>query len=526
MPHITRFPPEPNGYIHLGHLKAMMYDFDRFTNKEDYCILRMDDTNPETERQEFVEAIKEDVEWLGYHYKKLTYTSDYFDELFKCAIYLIEHNYAYVDFSSPEQIKDDRHNGIESPYRSSSVELNVKEFINMRNGMYKDNEAVLRLKIDMQNNNHSLRDPIAYRIKHLSHYRTENRWCIYPSYDYSHGIVDTLERVTDSYCTMEFFVRHEQYFWPIHKLKPYFALMGITTIPTVCEFGRLNIEGVELSKRKIIPLVENKFIDGFDDPRLYTIRGLRRRGFTPDILKNIIKNSTSNEITRNETLISKSFLEQQLRLYHDQTCLRAFAVMDPIKLLINNNITNQYFIARSCTHPNHPTNKELGSHETILTKDLYIEKSDFRESDSKDYYRLTPNTNKPIRLRYADFVNYVSHHYINDDDQEIVVKDIIPDQPKKIKGIIHWVNSNSPKAVFEIYESLYGDDGVIKNGSKINIYNGYVEQFVIDSLKNNITVFQFERLGYFKFNRYLDNNNGTNLPVFIQIIGLQDKYNG
>jgi len=515
----TRFPPEPNGYLHLGHLKAMTFDFELHEDCD--CTLRMDDTNPEAEKQEYVDAIVEDVNWLGYKYSKLTYTSDYFDLLYECALQLIKQNDAYVDFTPAETIKDMRHNGIESEFRITSTEWNLEEFTKMVNGYYDENVCVLRLKIDMQNNNHSLRDPIAYRIKKTPHYRTGTKYCIYPSYDYSHGLVDALENVTDSYCTMEFFVRREQYYWPVDRLEEFLKNMGKKKA-VVREFGRLNIESVVLSKRKIIPLVENKIIDGFDDPRLYTIRGLRRRGFTSEILKNIVRHVTDSGINSHETLISKGMIEHELRTYFDKICNRVFAVMNPVEL-INIDCTEDY--KRECIHPNHPTNTNMGHHLTYATKNNYIEASDFREVDSPDYYRLAPN--KIIRLRYADFIKHLDHK-TDENTLKITVCDIVPDKPKKIKGIIHWVSSESPKAIFEVYDTLYNDDGTINNNSKKYTHNGYIEKYILDMIitdneKIN-TVFQFERLGYFKFDRFHECDD-IKIPVFIMVIDLIDKYN-
>lgn len=416
---ITRFPPEPNGYIHLGHLKAMRFDFDLHTGPNDYCVLRMDDTNPEAEKQEYVDAIIEDVKWLGYKFKKLTYTSDYFKELYDFAVILIKNNLAYVDFTDADKMKEMRHSGTESEYRNMSCEWHLTEFENMKNRKYDENAAVLRLKIDMQNDNHTLRDPVAYRIKYTPHYRTKDAYCIYPSYDYSHGIVDALENITDSYCTTEFIVRREQYYWTVLKLKE-LGINNISDKANVVEFGRLNVEGVMLSKRKIIPLIENKVLSGFDDPRLYTIRGLRRRGFTPEILKNIVYHVNMD---RNESVISQGLIEHELRTYFDKCAPRAFAVMNPIKV-VNDDLNADY--NHICIHPNHPTDISMLFHETNLTKEVYIEKSDFREIDSSDYFRLAPN--KTIRYRYADFVKYKSH-----DNNEIKVINIVPENTKKVR---------------------------------------------------------------------------------------------
>ncbi|VBB18330.1 glutamine tRNA-synthetase [Yasminevirus sp. GU-2018] len=527
---VTRFPPEPNGFLHLGHLKAMMFDFDldfdlnevsaetsesehRTKTIKPECILRMDDTNPETERDEYVHSIVEDVKWLGYSFSKLTYTSDYFDQLYEFALELIRMGCAYVDLSTGDEIKNMRHSGTESVYRSASPEDNMKLFTDMRRGKFAENEAVLRLKIDMQNNNHSLRDPIAYRVKYAPHYRTGDRWCIYPTYDYSHGLVDAIEGVTDSFCTMEFYVRREQYYWPVLKLKDKFNL----TLATVLEFGRLNIEGVALSKRKIVPLIGDGLLKGFDDPRLYTIRGLRRRGFTPEILKKIVSHAGMG---RNPTTIAKSLIEFELRDRFDKECVRAFAVTDPYKVEIipSSRDLSEIRHMRPCVHPNHPSVKMLGDHTTMLGDTIYLERSDFREVDSPDYYRLAPG--KTIRLRYADFVKYVDHN-----NDRIIVENVVPDKPKKIKGVVHWVSvDDSVPVIFETCDPLYKDDGVIDETSRIHRSNGFVERFVIDTLvktenKTNL-VFQFERVGYYKFDRYEDER-----PVFIRVIDLADKYN-
>lgn len=522
-PRITRFPPEPNGYLHMGHLKAMMFDFDLFKTPGSKCILRMDDTNPETEKADYVREICEDVEWLGYRYSDLTYTSDYFPRLYDCAVELIKMGCAYVDFSSADEIKFMRQTGIESKDRDATVEENLKNFETMKKGGYNENEAVLRLKIDMQNNNHNLRDPVAYRIKYTPHIRTGSLWCIYPSYDYSHGLVDAFESVTDSFCTMEFFVRREQYYWPVLKLKDKLNLKPAE----VFEFGRLNIEGVTLSKRKIVPLIEHGWINGFDDPRLYTIRGLKRRGFTPEILKKIVSHAGMG---RTPTTIARSLIDHELRSVLDRDSVRVFAIMDPITLkILNTDLSEKLFDeSRLCDHPNHPFDKIKGSHTTVLKNSVLIERSDFRKIDSPDYYRLAPG--KTIRMRYADFVEYVSHN-----NKEVIVRDIVPDKPKKIKGVIHWVSADSPSAIFEIYDDIYDTDGEIKSGNQVMTYVGNIERYIIDcinakepskDLSHNI-VFQFERLGYFKFDhfKYDPEKDVVPIPVFIRIIDLADRYN-
>ncbi|XWV24559.1 glutamine tRNA-synthetase [Tupanvirus deep ocean] len=488
---VTRFPPEPNGYLHLGHLKAMTFDFGYDPNCS--CVLRMDDTNPKTEKLEYVASIIEDVEWLGFKPAKITYTSDYFDELFKFAVKLIEMDCAYVDLTPPDRIKEMRASGTESEYRSYPMVWHLAEFNKMANGFYHENDAVLRLKINMVDVNHALRDPIAYRIIYGSHYRTGDKWCIYPTYDYSHGIVDSIEGITHSYCSMEFYIRRDQYYWPVNKLglKP----------AVVQEFGRLNVEDNFLSKRKIINYVNQNLVSGFDDPRLLTIRGLRKRGFTPEILRSIISHCS---MERHDTNLTKALIDFHLREVLDRESPRMFAIIDPLEVVIEDE-TNVH----DCNHPNHPKNVTMGSHITQLTKNILIEKSDFREVDSKDFFRLAPE--KTIRLKYSYFVKYANHN-----KDIVTVSKTEPTNPKKIKGVIHWISKDFAIPVkFELYDKLL-IDGEYNPNSKI-IRDGYVEPAVMENLSKP---YQFERLGYFKFDRY---DNGK--PVFIRVIDLIDKFN-
>lgn len=496
----TRFPPEPNGYIHLGHLKAMLFDFDKHPDSK--CYLRFDDTNPETERKEYVDAIIDDVTWLGFTPWKITYTSDYFDKLYEFAIDLIKNGKAYVDISPPGTISTMRHDGIESPYRNMTTEFNLSAFDDMKNGKYGENDAVLRLKIDMTNNNHTLRDPIAYRIKYVPHYRTDTTWCIYPTYDYSHGIVDALENIKYSYCTMEFFIRREQYYWPIHEL----IKLGHNLTPAeVTEFGRLNVTNNILSKRKIIDLIKEDKISGFDDPRLLTIRGLRRRGFPPELLRKIVSDTTT--IARAETEISEHLINHYLRNFYDAEAIRVFGVLNPLKVIIDDPIDG---IVESI-HPNHPKN-DMGSHIAILTNTFYIDSSDFRNVDDPSYYRLAPE--KTIRLKYSDFYSFKS---FTDDPSEKIVRVVrsTPDNPKKIRGIIHWVNEHAVDCIFEEYESLM-TCGTFNNLSK-RIHRGKIEAYALEIKDKPL---QLERIGYFKFDRY-----DEEIPVFIRIIDFVDKYN-
>ncbi len=488
----TRFPPEPNGYLHLGHLKAMMFDFEHHAGCE--CILRLDDTNPETEKAEYVQSIIEDVEWFGFKPSKVTYTSDYFTNLWKLALVLIRDGKAYVDLTAPEMIKTMRHNGEECIYRSMPPEWHLAEFEKMQSDPeYPEDHAVLRLKIDMQNVNHTLRDPIAYRVRKAEHYRTGKTWQIYPTYDYSHGIVDALEKITHSYCTMEFYVRRDQYYWPVKQfgLEP----------ATVQEFGRLNVENNVLSKRKIIELVQKGQVTGFDDARLLTIRGLRKRGFTAEILRNIVSHCSMD---RHDNNLEQSLIDYHLREVLTKTAHRAFAVIDPVKIEVIDHIEN-----RSCEHVSGTSDP---AHLTTLTKQMWIERSDFREVDEKSYFRLAPG--KTIRLRYADFVEYVDHTA-----DLIRVKNTVPANPKKIKGVIHWVSTEFSQPVrFELFSELL-EDGQYNSKSK-EVKDGYVENWVMnDVLFNANPVYQFERLGYFRFDRC----DPDGRPVFIQVVGLVDK---
>ena len=489
----TRFPPEPNGFIHIGHLKAMMYDFNKHENCK--CILRFDDTNPDKESWDFVNGIKDDVEWLGFSPYKITHTSDYFHILYEYAVILIKNNLAYVDFSPHEKMREDRNNGTESLYRNASISINLQEFEAMKNGEYDEKDCILRLKTDMKHSNHVMRDPLAYRIKKTPHYKTDTEWCIYPSYDFSHGIVDSLENITYSYCTTEFLIRRELYYWPIEQLNN----LGINLKPAeVTEFGKLVIENNILSKRNIIKLVEDKVMDGFNDPRLLTIRGLKRRGYTPTILKNIIQFSSMG---RSDQMFSNDMIKHHLRKELDENATRVYGVVKPLLVEIE-NFTETHQV---CMHQNHPKSKD--THETILTKNLYIESSDFREVDDPDFYRLAPG--KTIRLRYGPFIQYVSHT-----SEKIICRIVEPEKPKKVKGIIHWVSAD-PEYSTKVKYIIYNDVMINKelNQNSKEEYIGYLENYAI----NSVDSMQLERVGYFKY----DHTN-EDMKVFIRVVELND----
>ena len=472
---VTRFPPEPNSILHLGHLKAMKFDFTY--HPDSICYLRLDDTNPEAEKKEYVDSIIEDVEWLNFNIYKITHTSDYFDRLYDYAIELIKKDKAYVDFTSPIKMKEEREQGICNEYRSKPIEWNLNEFKKMKSGVYQEGECMLRLKIDMTSDIGSLRDPIAYRIKHVPHINVGEKWCIYPSYDYSHSIVDSLEGTTHSYCSVEFLDRRDLYYWTLKEL-------GLRE-PNVTEFGRLNVEGGVLSKRKILDMVNRGVVDGFDDPRLFTIRALRRRGFTPTMLHKLLEYVNMD---RNDSTISADLISHCLRNELAKTAKRFFAVIDPIECNVEGIKTEE------CKHPDLPSTDS--AHLTTVSSHIYLERSDFRPVDDSNYYRLAPG--KTIRLKYSDFVEYVSHT-----DNEINCKITVPTNPKKVKGIVHWLSRNDcVPAIFELY------DGMNKE-----VKSGFVEP---DAVKHDGSM-QFERLGYFKLDRI--NDNGT--PIFIRVVELK-----
>lgn len=488
----TRFPPEPNGYLHFGHTKSIIQNY----SEDNKCHLRLDDTNPSSEKQEFVDGIIEDLCWLGYDPGVITYTSDYFDLLHEYAILLIKNGYAYVDFTEKDKMREERHAGIENEFRHKPIDFHLCEFENMKNGKYKNSDCVLRLKIDMQNLNHVLRDPIAYRINHTPHYKTGSKWCIYPSYDYSHGVIDALEKITHSYCTTEFYIRRDLYYWTPLKLKE----LGIhLEVANEIEYGKLLVENNILSKRNINKLITDQSVSGYDDPRLLTIKGLRRRGFTPSMIKKLV--STSG-LDKKDTTIQTEYIDYVIREELNEHAHRAFAVLDPLEVEIINfdKIENTHII-----HPNHPLHPDFGFHEKKLSKIIYIEKEDFREVHDKNYYRFTPQNF--VRLKYHDFFKYHNH-----EDNKLFVNYTSIENPKKIKGCIHWVSKEDcTEAIFELYTDL-APNGIFDPHSKI-IKKGFVEKYCITR-----ELWQFERLGYFKLDRF---ENKT--PVFIRVTGLFDK---
>ena len=460
---ITRFPPEPNGRLHIGHLKAMLKDF----NNTDLSYLRMDDTNPLTEKQEFVDNIIEDVDWFGFKYDKITYTSDYFQQLFDVAVKLISMGLAYVDSSTSAEIGMQRKNGTASADRERSIDDNMRLFMEMKDGKHPEGSYSLRLKIDYAHNNTSMRDPVAYRINYNEHYRTGKTWSVYPSYDFAHSLCDSFEKITHSYCTTEFYIRREQYFWVLKKLDMH--------LPVVEEFNRLVIEDVILSKRKILAAIEAKTVSGFDDPSLFTICGLRNRGYSPESLIHFCTNYVSYTDATESAIIPRHKFDFAVREYFNEHCLRRFAVIDPLKIIIRNFDS---FGSTTILRPDTADPMATEGRDLPISNVIYIERCDFKLEPEKKYKRLAPG--KEVRLRYFTIVKYVSHEMNEDESRVASVTVDLMDKKKTRGAAIHWVSD----ADYRKWSLRSDDDTQIYVENNINIGD----------------IVQFERVGYFRIN--------------------------
>lgn len=457
----TRFPPEPNGYLHLGHIKAMHRNFNYALENNGECILRLDDTNPDVEKKEYVDKIIEVVNWLGYKPCRITYTSDYFDILNEYAIKLIKQNDAYIDNLDKETMKKYRREHLESPSRDRPIKDNLELFNQMAKGQRKD--IYLRAKIDMPDNkNWDKIDIILYRYKNNSHYRWGNKYNIYPSYDFSHSIVDSLEDITHSFCTSEFFIRRPIYYWILNKLS--------LKKPIVKETNRLELEEYTLSKRKIKTMIELGEYNGWDDPRILTICGLRNRGYNPEILKSFIDKLGYTDNT--QAVISKSLLDICAREWLNIHANRCFCILNPLKINII-NFNNKNYIAK----PNHPLDDSKGERKIKIGSTIYIDKDDFRKKANKKYFRLT--CNNAVRLKYYGIIEYVNHE--EDENGDITRVDVrIIDKNTKVKGTIHWL--------------CEFDHIVLKTFSKkIDSRDAIIEKNLTEEY------YQFERIGYYKF---------------------------
>ena len=496
----TRFPPEPNGYLHIGHAKSICLNFGLAKEYNGLCNLRFDDTNPVKEDVEYVDSIKADVEWLGFKWEgEPRYASDYFDALYGYAIELIEKGLAYVDELSPDEMREYRGTltepGKNSPYRDRSVEENLALFERMKNGEFAEGTLSLRAKIDMALPFMVMRDPVLYRIKFASHHQTGDKWCIYPMYDFTHCISDAIERITHSLCTLEFQDNRRLYDWVLDNISIERPL------PHQYEFSRLNLEGTLTSKRKLLKLVNDGIVDGWNDPRMPTISGLRRRGYTPASLREFCRRIG---VTKQDNVVEYSALEACIREDLNENAPRAMAVIDPVRVVIEN-----FEGEETLTAPNHPNRPELGERQLPFTKELYIDRADFREEANKQYKRLV--LGKEVRLRNAYVIK--AERVEKDANGEITTifctydPDTLGRNPadgRKVKGVIHWVSAvhNHP-AEFRLYERLFTvpNPGAaeeiesVLNPTSLVVKHGFVEQSLANAEPEK--GYQFEREGYF-----------------------------
>lgn len=499
----TRFPPEPNGYLHIGHAKSICLNFGIAAEYGGTCNLRMDDTDPSGESQEYVDAIIRDVKWLGFDWQdRLFFASDYYEQLYQYAVQLIKKGKAYVCSLSPEEMKEFRGTltepGKESPYRQRTIEENLDLFARMRAGEFPDGAHVLRAKIDMASPNMVMRDPVLYRIKREPHYRTGNKWVIYPMYDFAHCLSDSIEKITHSICTLEFENNRELYDWILDQLE-------VEWHPQQIEFARLNLSYTILSKRRLIELVERGYVSGWDDPRLPTIAGLRRRGYTPEAIRNFCDRIG---VAKNDSVVDLSLLEHCVREDLNERAPRVMGVLHPLRLIIDNYPENQI---EELICPNHPQKPEMGTRKVPFSRELYIEKDDFMESPPKKYYRLAPG--REVRLRYAYIIKCID--FVKDEKTGEIkeihclydpeTKDGPSKDGRKVEGIIHWVSAaHAASAEIRLYDRLFripdpaGEEDFIKYlnpQSLVILQNCKVEPSLAYAEPGSR--YQFERVGYF-----------------------------
>ena len=523
---ITRFPPEPNGYLHIGHAKSILLNYGLSQEYGGQFNLRFDDTNPTKEKVEFVDSIKRDVEWLGAKWHgDVLFASDYFDRMYEAAVKLIRKGKAYVCDLTPEQIREYRGTltepGKESPYRNRSVEENLELFENMKNGMYADGEKVLRAKIDMAAANINMRDPIIYRVAHISHHRTGDKWCIYPMYDFAHPIEDAIEGVSHSICTLEFEDHRPLYDWVVRELE-------YENPPKQIEFAKLYLNNVVTGKRYIKRLVEDGIVDGWDDPRLVSIAALRRRGFTPESIKTFVE---LVGVTKSQGSVEYPMLEYCIREDLKLKVRRMMAVLNPVKVIIDNYPVGQ---VEYMEVPNNQENPELGTRKVPFTKELYIERDDFMIDPPKKYFRMFPGNE--VRLMNAYFVTCTD--YKTDESGEVTEIHCTYDpetrggnfEGRKVKGTIHWVSASEGKQVqVRLYENIVDEEKGVYNeeDGSINVNphsltvidNCYVEPELMNAAKEE--KFQFVRNGYFCVD-IKDSEAGK--PVFNRIVSLKSSF--
>ena len=521
----TRFPPEPNGYLHIGHAKSICLNFGIAKKYNGKCNLRFDDTNPLKEEVEYVESIINDVKWLGFKWDgKPLYASDYFDKMFDYAVELIKQGNAYVCDLSSDEVKNQRGTltkpGIESPFRDRSVSENLDLFSRMRAGRFQDGEKTLRAKIDVQHSNLNMRDPVMYRILHAEHHRTGNTWCIYPMYDWAHGLEDSIENITHSICTLEFEDHRPLYDWYLNCLNAYH--------PQQIEFARLNLNYTIMSKRKLKRLVDEGHVDGWSDPRMPTISGLRRRGYTPESIKNF---SDAIGVTKRDAIVDVAKLENSLREDLNKKAPRVMGVLEPIKVIITNYPDNEieYLDAK-----NNPEDESAGKRKLAFSKEIFIDKNDFMEDPPKKFFRLSPG--KEVRLKFAYYI--VCENVIKDGNGEITeihcsydpnTKGGMSEDGRKVRGTLHWVSAQEfIEAEVRLYDRLFMSDNPENNGDFIDDLNpeslSVIKKAKLEtslSTASTETIYQFERTGYFTIDS--KDSSFDNL-IFNRAVSIRDSW--
>ncbi len=523
---ITRFPPEPNGYLHIGHAKSICLNFGLALKYGGKTNLRFDDTNPVKEDVEYVDSIKEDIQWLGFKWANEFYASDYFEQLYEWAVQLIKKGLAYVDDQTLEEIRKNRGTvtepGKDSPFRNRSVEENLDLFIRMRKGEFADGARILRAKIDMAHPNMQMRDPIMYRILHASHHRTGDKWCIYPMYDYAHGESDSIEKITHSICTLEFDIHRPLYDWFIEQLDIFPSHQY--------EFARLNLTYTVMSKRKLLQLVTEGRVTGWDDPRMPTICGFRRRGYTPESIRNFCERIG---VAKRDNVIDVSLLEFSLREHLNKTAKRVMAVLNPVKVVITNYPEGQ---EEEMDAINNPEDENAGTRKVPFCKEIYIERDDFMENPPKKYFRLSPG--QEVRLRYAYFIT--CQEIVKDEEGNIIEIRCTYDPAsrggnspdgRKVKGTIHWVSAkHAIQAEVRLFDRLFNKE----NPEDTEEGQTFLENINPDSLQilkscylepslkesQRLEKFQFERLGYFN----VDYDSKPGALVFNRTCTLKDSW--
>ena len=530
-----RFPPEPNGYLHIGHTKAIGISFGLGETYNAPVNLRFDDTNPAKEEQEYVDAIKKDLTWLGYSWANECYSSDYFQQLFDWAVLLIKDGKAYVDSQSSEEMRTQKGTptsiGTNSPFRTRSVAENLELFQGMKDGKFKEGEHTLRAKIDMENPNMLLRDPLMYRVMFKEHHRTGNDWCIYPMYDWTHGESDYIEQISHSLCSLEFKPHRELYNWFRDNVVAY-SSAKYPNPPKQREFSRLNLSYTIMSKRKLLTLVENGIVSGWDDPRMPTISGLRRRGYTPASIKNFIE---TVGVSKRENVIDVALLEFKIREDLNKSANRVMGVLDPVKVVITNYPEDQ---EEFLTAENNQEDESAGFREVPFSREIYIEKEDFREEANKKFFRL--KLGKEVRLKNAYFIT--ANSCTKDADGNVIEIQCTYDpltksgsgteeSMRKVKGTLHWVSiKHAVKAEVRAYDRLFLDEApdAHKDKDYMEFVNPDSLEVITAFLEPSLQVakigdrFQFQRLGYFN----VDDDSTTDNLVFNKIVGLRDSWGG